>query len=143
MEIDTGRTGLHKFRGTFFLRDNGKGKNPVDPVDPVICVLFFGWIPRSSLVLPAKQIRKLDKSYFGSDDSWLTKIVLWVVRALWNTASFFYDFHSVFHLCTFSPFHLFDEEQRPPATQKDRVHPKRKKIEKKMIFCLTGFWLYR
>ena len=42
MEIDTGRTGLHKFRGTFFLRDNRKGKNPADPVDPVICVLFFG-----------------------------------------------------------------------------------------------------
>lgn len=41
MEIDTGKTGLHKFRGTF-LRNNGKGKNPADPVDPVICVLFFG-----------------------------------------------------------------------------------------------------
>jgi hypothetical protein len=26
----------------FFLRDNGKEKNPADPVDPVICVLFFG-----------------------------------------------------------------------------------------------------
>ena len=60
MEIDTGRTGLHSFHldssdgnrygknritqidRDFFLRDNGKEKNPADPVDPVICVLFFG-----------------------------------------------------------------------------------------------------
>ena len=62
METDKGKTGLHKFRGTFFLRDNRKGKNPADPVDPVICVLFFGGIQGSLLALPAKQIRKKEKN---------------------------------------------------------------------------------
>ena len=71
-----GKNRITQIDRDFFLRDNGKEKNPADPVDPVICVLFFGesW-DRYKSSLPNKFV-------------------------------------------------------------------KRKNIEKKMIFCLTGFYPY-